>query len=229
VTGRLVVVSGTGTGIGKTHLADALVRALTSLVPRVAGIKPIESGVTDPTTTDAARLQRASSFHVKPFGYAFAEGVAPHLAARRAGHSMDLDGIVASIAAARASVDVLVLELPGGLFSPVTDRLLNAELAQKCAPDSLILVVSDRLGALHDATACLRAASTLPIDVAEVVFVEPPLRDASTGDNAEEFQRISQGPHVSTLPRAEAAALARTRPVLDLASRALARQRSRAV
>ena len=62
--GRIVLV-GTGTGIGKTHLGVALVQALAAAGIEVAGLKPVESGVgTGPS--DADLLAGASSFHVKP-------------------------------------------------------------------------------------------------------------------------------------------------------------------
>jgi dethiobiotin synthetase len=35
--GRLLVVTGTGTGIGKTHFSEALLIGLSKVYPRVAG------------------------------------------------------------------------------------------------------------------------------------------------------------------------------------------------
>src|SRR6185312_668115 len=148
--GRLIVVSGTGTGIGKTHFCEALVIALGRLFPRVAGIKPIETGMGEATISDASRLERASSFHVKQFGYVFADPVSPHLAAREAGTPIRLDVLVPLIQAAQTECDVLLVELAGGFFSPLSDELVNADLARALSPDATLLVAPDRLGVLHE-------------------------------------------------------------------------------
>jgi dethiobiotin synthetase len=223
VIGRVVVVSGTGTEIGKTHFAVALLRALGALVPRVVGLKPIESGVTDPATSDAAQLQAASSFHVKPFGYSLSHGVSPHLAAKLAGLTMDIDAVVAGIAAVRTAADVVVVELPGGLFSPLTEPLLNADLAKALRPDQLLVAVPDRLGALHDAIATRRAAETAALRIDGFVLVAPRSPDPSTGSNAKELQSFVDVPVVAEIPRAPVETLAR----LDALER-LARQITRA-
>jgi dethiobiotin synthetase len=219
MAGRLVVVSGTGTDIGKTHFAEALLRALATLGARIAGLKPIESGVADPARTDAARLSAASSFHVKPFGYAFVDGVSPHLAARRAGQAIDVAALVASIHAALCQSDVLVVELPGGLFSPITASLVNVDVAAALRPDVMLLLVPDRLGALHDAVAATRAAegASLPID--GIILMAPATSDASTGSNAEELRTLVRPPVLATLPRAGVGTLA-----LDPGMEALARR-----
>jgi dethiobiotin synthetase len=201
VTGRLVVVSGTGTEIGKTHFAVALLHALAATGARVAGLKPIESGVTEPGRTDAARLSAASSFHVKPFGYAFAEPISPHLAARRAGRAIDLEAIVVRIAEARRELDVLVVELAGGLFTPITGSALNADLARELRADATLLVVPDRLGALHDAVAATRSAAVASLKLAGLVLVAPALDDASTGSNAQDLPHLTSLPLLAVVPR----------------------------
>jgi dethiobiotin synthetase len=219
VTGHLVIVTGTGTGIGKTHFAEALLRALQAHGTKVAGIKPIESGVEDPSATDAARLARASTFHVKRFGYAFEEGVSPHLAARRSGETIDTAKLRDEIAAACRQVDLLLVELPGGLFSPVTATELNADLAAACRPDTLLAVVSDRLGALHDAMACGRAAGSSGLRIDTTVFMAPPVADPSTGTNSEEFRILSPTSRAFSLPRIDPTSMAARDPVVQLAAR----------
>ena len=74
---------------------------LPRIYPRVAGVKPIETGMGEATVSDAARLERVSSFHVKHFGYVFAEPLSPHLAARETDTPIRLDVLVPLIQAAR--------------------------------------------------------------------------------------------------------------------------------
>jgi len=223
VSGRLVVISGTGTNIGKTHFAEALLQALGTRVPRAAGIKPIESGVTDPTVSDAARLERASTFHVKRFGYALRAGLSPHIAARMEGVSLDMAAVVHGIGMARKDCDVLVVELPGGLFTPLSGRETNADLARAMQPDEILLVVPNRLGALHDTLAALRAAGAASLQVHGIIIVAPESPDASTESNAHELRTLVGTPSVVEVGRGSVETLATTEPVMALARRVAGR------
>jgi dethiobiotin synthetase len=209
---RLIVVTGTGTGIGKTHLAEALVLAWRRRLPRVAGVKPVESGVTDPRESDTERLRRASSFHVKHGDLFFPDPVSPHLAARRAGTLLTVPALVRAVAEARALADGVVAELPGGLFTPLAPDLINADLVQRLEPDSVLLAAPDRLGVLHDVNATVRAASALGLALAGVVLIAPEHPDASTGTNAAELSHFVPIPVLVTVPRAAPADLI---PIVD--------------
>jgi dethiobiotin synthetase len=205
--GRLVVVSGTGTGIGKTHVSEAVLVALGALLPRVAGVKPVESGVEEGGLSDARRLSHASTFHVKHTGLALREPVSPHRAARLEGIDVDVGSLAADLSAAVQAVDVLLAELPGGLFTPLSNAHLNAHFAALLRPDLLLLVAPDRLGVLHDVLATTRAADAMRLGIRGVVLVTPAHPDASTGTNAAELARFSV-PVLSTVRRASVSELA---------------------
>jgi len=203
MSSRLVVIAGTGTEIGKTHFAEALLRALSARRPRVLGLKPIESGLIQPTASDSARLERSSTFHVEPFGYSFAEPLSPHLAARRSGTVIELEPLVAAIDAIRTEVDVIVVELAGGLFTPLSDTVVNADFARDLDPDVTLLVAPDRLGVLNDVLSALRAAETVPLHIGGIILVTPERRDLSSGHNGPELRRLLPIPLAVTLPRSE--------------------------
>jgi dethiobiotin synthetase len=200
VSAPLVVVTGTGTGIGKTFLAAALVAAWAGRGRRIAGVKPIESGVDprSPEGTDAEALAAASTFHVtQPRPYVLAAGLSPHLAARLEGATIDLDAVVDWLEPVRAAADGVVLELPGGLFSPLADRFTNADLVRKLVGCRVVLVAPDRLGVLHDVIAAVRAAAAEGVEVDALVLSEPANADASTGRNAGELARVLPGVQVA--------------------------------
>ena len=199
--GRLIVVSGTGTGIGKTYLSEALLTALGASGAQVAGVKPVETGLAEGGPSDALRLDRASSFHVKHSGYRFAAPVSPHIAARETGQPIVIEDVAAELAALRGGVDVLLVELAGGLFTPLSDRTVNAHLARALAPDSLILVAPDRLGALHEVLSTTVAARSLSVVVSGAVLMAPEQSDSSTGSNGPELVRLQAVPWAATLPR----------------------------
>ena len=214
---RLVIVSGTGTGIGKTHVSQALLRALTPRWSRVTGIKPVETGLGQASASDASLLDRASSFHVQHSGFFFAEPISPHLAARAAGRPIDVDAVVSEIDAIRATADVTLVELPGGLFTPLTDTSVNAALARALAPDVMVLVAPDRLGVLHDVIAVHRAADSVPLEIHVVALVAPERADASTGRNADEIVRLLSPLMLARIARADIDDLALAPDVLGIA------------
>lgn len=132
---KRIVVTGTGTSIGKTHFSCALARAAASQRLRVAAFKPVETGI-EPAGgdyTDSGQLAAVSSFHVKRWldpVYTFREPISPHLAARRAGISLELQPILDAIRLFDdLDLNLLLVELAGGLFSPLNSKESNADLA----------------------------------------------------------------------------------------------------
>jgi dethiobiotin synthetase len=216
VAAPLVVVTGTGTGIGKTHVAAALLHAWRGLGVAAVGWKPVETGVDADRGPGPDQTALAAPFHVKPLpGAVFAPPVSPHLAARRAGTAIDLDTILVQAAAHRGHVPALVVELAGGLCTPLCGAELNLHLAERLAPDRLVLVAPDRLGVLHDVLAACRAAAGTRLRIHAVVLSAPELADASTGSNGPELAELLQGVEVLCLSRASPEALARAlRPLV---------------
>lgn len=202
----LVLVTGVGTGIGKTHFAEALVRAWARRAPRVVGYKPIESGVEAGVPNDQTALDRASTFHVKHHRVELGAPLSPHLAARREGRPLDLPHIVEHVRTLCASCDGVVVELAGGAFSPLDDARTNADLVAMLAEPHprarVVLVASDRLGVLHDVIASLRALAhgPTPLHVDGIVLQTPAHVDASTGLNGDELARWASAP-VTVVPR----------------------------
>jgi dethiobiotin synthetase len=221
MTGRLVIVTGTGTEIGKTHLAEALLLALRSAGCRVLGLKPVESGVGE-GPTDAARLAAASSFHVKHFGIALKAPVSPHRAAREEGVTVPIEALAAAIEATRAGADFVLVELPGGLFTPLGEGTLNADFAARLRPDFVLLAAPDRLGVLHEVVATSRAARALPLRLDGVVLIAPERADASTGTNAEDLGLYADVAVLATVPRGAPATLA-GHPSIGVIAQALRR------
>jgi dethiobiotin synthetase len=216
-TGALVVVTGTGTGVGKTHLACALATlARSATTPRggavVAAWKPIESGVGSGATDHGALLE-ASSFHVKQdlaLAYGLVAPVSPYLAASLEGAAIDLAAIVRRTNHLRVGADLVLVELPGGLFTPLTEEALNADLVRALAPTATVLVAPDRLGVLHDVLAAASAAGAAEVQIAAVALTSLARgpADASAGTNASELRR-RLGLHIAEIPYA---------PVFDLVS-----------
>lgn len=220
-----IVVTGTGTEIGKTHVAAALVARI-ARTRTVAGVKPVESGVAPGTPADADRLSAVSTFHVKHL-YTFDAPVAPHLAARHAGAEISVAAVRRHIDGVTPHVEVVVVELPGGLFSPLSETHLNVDVIRDLAPVHVVLVAPDRLGVLHDTLAAAIAARAVGVAVDTVVLNAPDGADASTGTNAHELRRLLPYARVfGPLLRGACAALAASPPIAELENHLLERQRT---
>jgi len=203
-----IVVVGTGTDVGKTHLGVALVSALARRGVSVCGLKPVESGVpAGAVGADGAALAQAGTFHVKhPQPYTFTDPVSPHLAARRQGVTIEMDQVGSWVASHDASW--VLVETAGGLLSPLSAALTNLDLAEYLAPDAWLLVGVDRLGVLHDVAACRLAMRTLcrPAPPRTVVVLQAPaVTDHSTGTNAPELRLRATAEPVLVMPRGEPA------------------------
>lgn len=151
---RGVFVTGTDTGVGKTRVAIALIHALRARGLRVAAMKPVSAGsAPGELNEDVMALVQASNAvadlrDINP--YAFAEPVAPHIAAQQACARIDLDCIAAAYARLAAEADVVVVEGAGGWRVPLNEREDIADLAQRLGLP-ILLVVGLRLGCLNHA------------------------------------------------------------------------------
>ena len=160
---RGVFVTGTDTGIGKTYASAALLASLRARGLRAAGMKPVASGcrVTaaglrneDAETLIAASDPAPAYADCNP--YAFEPAIAPHIAAREAGVEVELAQLRDAYARLARGADRVVVEGVGGWLAPLSDTLMQADLARALALP-VILVVGLRLGCLNHALLSARA------------------------------------------------------------------------
>ena len=151
---RGLFVAGTDTGVGKTRVAAALLRALAGAGLRAAGMKPVAAGFDrSGTNPDVIELRAAGNVDApldERNPYAFAEPVAPHLAAQNAGVAIDLPTIVAAAARLSARADALIVEGAGGALVPLDARHDMLDIAAALELP-VLLVVGMRLGCLNHA------------------------------------------------------------------------------
>lgn len=147
-------VTGTDTSVGKTRVAVALIHALRAQGLSVAAMKPVSAGhKPGELHEDVVALLQAANVtadlrDVNP--YAFAEPIAPHIAAQQAGVQINLDVIAGAFARLAAAADVVVVEGAGGWRVPLNEREDMADLAQRLGLP-VVLVVGLRLGCLNHA------------------------------------------------------------------------------
>lgn len=213
-----IVLVGTGTSVGKTWIGAALLRELGRRGLRTVGLKPIESGVSDDSATDAAALGAAGSIYPTTPPFRFAPPLSPHLAARLANTAVDLDQPLKYVQSHEsgsegARPDVVVVETAGGLFSPLSDMHVNWDLARALDPSLWVLVAPDSLGVLHDVTATLEASRARGRAPDELLLSASRTPDASTGTNAAELERLGVARRTFTCAAGDAAGIA---PLVDV-------------
>jgi len=152
---RAVFVTGTDTGIGKTWIAAALVRALADAGYRVAAMKPVAAGFAPGTdmNDDVIALRAAGNVDAPPGDcnpYAFADAVAPHLAAAARGVAIEMPRIVDAFERLCGCSDAVVVEGAGGALVPIDAQsdMLDVAAALRVP---VLLVVGLRLGCLNHA------------------------------------------------------------------------------
>jgi dethiobiotin synthetase len=156
-TTRGLYVTGTDTGVGKTLVAVALLRALNDSGMRARGLKPLASGAMRTPdglrNADALALQSAGR-PAAPYAlvnpYCFEPAIAPHLAAAEAGVAMPLADLLRWYQAASAGCDCTIVEGAGGWRVPLHPGGFTSDLPEALAMP-VVLVVGLRLGCLNHA------------------------------------------------------------------------------
>lgn len=215
-------VTGTDTGVGKTHVACALLRHWSAFGFAVAPMKPVASGAVrmgdgwQQEDVDALLLAsgRAWPAHlVNP--YCFEPAIAPHIAADLVGETVRLEPIGHAFELLRAQSDAVVVEGAGGVLVPLSAQLLTTDLIVALKLPAL-LVVGLRLGCINHALLTQMALQRAGIPLLGWVgncidpnFAEPERNFATLkarleapcwGVMAFEPDTASAQPHTNTLP-----------------------------
>ncbi|MGY3266804.1 dethiobiotin synthase [Lysobacter sp. HA35] len=185
-------VTGTDTGVGKTRVATALAYALTRAGAHVHARKPVESGVDARTgPADAQALREAAGAH-EPIDAVCALTLRAALSPERAAELQDVELPLAMLVDA-AKRDIrddgfVLVEGAGGFYSPIADNALNADLAVALGLPVLI-VASDRLGALNHVLLTVEAVQRRGLDVAAIVLNRISADVDADMDNAADLRR----------------------------------------
>ncbi|MCW8906485.1 MAG: dethiobiotin synthase [Sedimenticola sp.] len=199
-------VTGTDTDCGKTLASVALMQALQARGERVLGMKPVAAGAdltpAGPRNDDALKLQAQGS-SPQPYEtvnpYLFLPPIAPHLAARQAGVTIDFGHIAACYRQLENHADRVVVEGAGGWRVPLGPEGGIAELALHLELP-VILVVGLKLGcinhALLSAESILASGATLGGWIAS--RVDPDM--ALAQENIETLRQQLPCPCLGTIP-----------------------------
>ncbi|MCX5414175.1 dethiobiotin synthase [Streptomyces sp. NBC_00059] len=145
----ILVVSGTGTEIGKTIVTAAVAAAWRDR--RVAVLKPAQTGLAPGEPGDAAEVVRLAGAHVTAVELArFPEPLAPETAARRAGLTPVRPYEIAETAQKLATEhDLVLVEGAGGLLVRYDEQGATLADAARLMAAPVLVVAAAGLGTLN--------------------------------------------------------------------------------
>ena len=207
---RLLFITGTDTGVGKTVLSVLLTRLLLKNGVNVAALKPICSGGrgdaralqsamngastlrSSTATEDGLSLDEINPWH-------FRAPVAPVLAARRERKHVSLADVLAHIRAIQQRFEVVLIEGAGGLLSPLGENFDSRDVlvSLRAAP---IVVCPNQLGAVNRVLLTLEALPKSFRTRACVVLMGRPAADPATAANAKLLAEFGDGQRILVLP-----------------------------
>jgi dethiobiotin synthase len=181
---RGLFVTGTDTGVGKTVLSAALMLRF----PEAAYWKPIQTGTRNDTADDTAEVRRLSGGRTIDGGIRLPDPVSPHLAAQRAGMTIELPRL-------DGDAGIRIIEGAGGVLVPINESETMADLMTILG---LPVVVATRtsLGTINHTLLTLEALRARKLRIAGVVMIGD-----SNADNRAAIEHYGNVAVVGEMPR----------------------------
>lgn len=212
---RGCLVTGTGTAVGKTVVAAAIVATLRARGTRVSAFKPVVTGLDERPERGwphdhelLGAVAGMSPDTVAPLR--FGPAVSPHLAAELTGTAIDPAALVAAARRAGADCDALVVEGVGGLLVPLTRSYSVRDLARDLALP-IVVAAPPGLGTINHTLLTLEAIRAASLEVLGVVLTPWPARpsavESSNRDTIAELGAVEVAA-LAALERPEPPALA---------------------
>jgi dethiobiotin synthetase len=192
-------LTGTDTGVGKTHTAVQLLRAGRASGLRCAGMKPICCGDRE----DAQLLLAASSEgltidELNPIW--LKTPAAPFSASLIEQVEIDERQLIEKLRALESQFDFVVVEGVGGWLVPIRRDYFVADLAAEMKLPVLV-VAQNRLGCLNHTILTVRSVIEHGLTCAGVVLNDPArLADIASATNADILRQVLDLPVLPSLP-----------------------------
>jgi dethiobiotin synthetase len=161
-------ITGTDTGVGKTHVTARLLRTLRAEGRDVVGMKPLACGDRE----DAEALYRAcdGTVALNDINPVWLRApAAPYAAAMIEGRSIDLELIRETFQKLRTSHEGILVEGVGGWRVPITRDYFVSDLAREFQLP-VAIVVANQLGALNHAFLTIEAVRQSGLPYAGIIL-----------------------------------------------------------
>ncbi len=198
-----LLVTGTGTGVGKTVVTAALAALALSRGQRCTVLKPAQTGVPDDAPGDLADVVRLAGDDVRQVELVrYPDPLSPAAAARRSGRAA-LDPAVAAhcVLEADRDADLVLVEGAGGLLVRYDDDgFTMADLARTLRLQ-VVVVTAPGLGTLNATALTLEAMAHRGLDLAGLVIgAWPEQPDLAARSNVADLEMLAARPLLGVLP-----------------------------
>lgn len=204
----ILVVSGTGTGVGKTVVTAAVAALAAARGTRVAVVKPAQTGVGPDERSDLDDVRRLAAVTDLHEFARLRDPLSPAAAARRSGAAPpDLRDVATRVRALAGDRGLVVVEGAGGLLVRYDDEGATiADLAHQLGA-AVLVVVDPSLGTLNHTALTLEALAQRGLSLAGVVVgAWPADPDLACRSNLRDLETLAARPLAGAL-RAGAGAL----------------------
>ncbi len=200
---RGLFVTGTDTGVGKTHVTAGLLAAFRAAGNNVAPMKPVQTGcllrkgvLSAPDLMAALkagglRVSAAEKADMAP--YCFRPACSPHLAAQMAGQRISLDRIESAFRRLIRNYDGVIVEGAGGILVPLNNKETMLDLMVRLQLP-VLLVARAGLGTINHSLLSLRLLRDAGLPVLGVVLnqAEPGRWGKIEEDNRRTIERMGR-------------------------------------
>jgi len=201
-------ITGTDTGVGKTVIAGALIKAIHAQGLSVCGMKPVETGCSRTGNnlfpSDGMFLKKVAGMdenisQITP--YCFETPVAPSLASEMEGRPVSIDGIIEKVHDLLQRYQAVVVEGVGGILVPIRKDYFVADLVKELGLP-LIVVARPTLGTLNHTLLTVHYALKEGIRVSGIIinFTRRSEGTVSENTNPLVLQQLSPVPVLGVFP-----------------------------
>ena len=193
---RGFIIAGTGTDVGKTVFAAALVRTIDGCY-----WKPVQAGLHGETDSQiVARLSGLPNDRILPEAYRLTTPASPHLAAERDGMTIDLEALSKPpYSTLLDATRPILIEPAGGLLVPLNCTTLQIALFKHWGLP-VILCAPTALGAINHSLLSLEALRARDILIHGIAFIGAANEDSErTICEMVEVRRLGRLPHLDPL------------------------------
>ncbi|HWD92174.1 MAG TPA: dethiobiotin synthase [Verrucomicrobiae bacterium] len=178
---KIIFVTGTDTGVGKTIFTGLLVHHLRNAGIHALAMKPFCSGGRgDVRLLRAMQDGELTEDEINPFY--FPEPVAPLVSSRQHNRAISPGEVVRQIDKISTRCEYLLIEGSGGLLVPLGEKFLVADLIKRLECE-VVVVSRNRLGTINHTLLTVNALKTAGVKKIAIAFMEIGKKDASMKTN----------------------------------------------
>lgn len=178
---RIIFITGTDTGVGKTLLTGLLLHYLRRNGCHTLAMKPFCSGGRgDTELLRAIQDDELTSDEITPFY--FAEPIAPLIAARKHRRTVQLREVLRRIRRLASRCECLLVEGIGGLLVPLGEGFAVRDLIA-CLGCEVVVVSANRLGTINHTLLTAAALQAAGVKGFKTVLMASQKPDSSTPSN----------------------------------------------